>query len=58
MGPAPGYDNIFLCTGHGPSGLQLGPFSGHLVAGLVMGEAPTIDITPFSAERFQEQTPA
>jgi D-amino-acid dehydrogenase len=58
MGPAPGYDNIFLCTGHGPSGLQLGPFSGRLVAGLVMGEAPTIDITPFSADRFQEQTPA
>jgi D-amino-acid dehydrogenase len=58
MGAAPGYDNIFLCTGHGPSGLQLGPFSGRLVAGLVMGEAPTIDITPFSADRFQEQTPA
>jgi D-amino-acid dehydrogenase len=53
MGPAPGYDNIFLCTGHGPSGLQLGPFSGRLVAGLVMGEAPEIDIEPFSAERFQ-----
>jgi D-amino-acid dehydrogenase len=53
MGPAPGYENIFLCTGHGPSGLQLGPFSGRLVAGLVMGELPTIDIEPFSAERFQ-----
>ena len=58
LGPAPGYDNIFLCTGHGPSGLQLGPFSGRLVAGLVMGEAATIDITPFSAYRFQGQTPA
>jgi D-amino-acid dehydrogenase len=53
MGPAPGYDNIFLCTGHGPSGLQLGPFSGRLVAGLALGEPPTIDITPFSVERFQ-----
>jgi D-amino-acid dehydrogenase len=53
LGPAPGYPKIFLCTGHGPSGLQLGPFSGRLVAGLVLGEPPSIDITPFSAERFQ-----
>lgn len=53
LGLAPGYDNIFLCTGHGPSGLQLGPFSGRLVAGLVVGETPSIDIAPFSAERFQ-----
>ncbi|HET9660797.1 MAG TPA: FAD-binding oxidoreductase [Thermomicrobiales bacterium] len=53
LGRAPGYDNIFLCTGHGPSGLQLGPFSGRLVAGLVLGESPSIDIAPFSAERFQ-----
>lgn len=55
LGPAPGYPNIFLCTGHGPSGLQLGPFSGALVAGLVLGEQPSIDITPFAAERFQGQ---
>jgi D-amino-acid dehydrogenase len=53
LGAAPGYDNVFLCTGHGPSGLQLGPFSGRLVAGLAMGEAPGIDITPFLADRFQ-----
>jgi D-amino-acid dehydrogenase len=56
LGPAPGYPNIFLCTGHGPSGLQLGPFSGALVAGLVLGELPSIDITPFSAERFQTRS--
>ena len=53
LGRAPGYDNIFLCTGHGPSGLQLGPYSGRLVAGLVLGEKPQIDLTPYSAERFQ-----
>lgn len=52
LGPAPGYPNIFLCTGHGPSGLQLGPVSGRLVAGLVMGEMPLIDLSPFNAARF------
>lgn len=55
LGAAPGYANVFLCTGHGPSGLQLGPFSGRLVAGLVLGEAPSIDIGPFLADRFQPQ---
>lgn len=53
LGPAPGHDNVFLCTGHGPSGLQLGPFSGRLVAGLALGEAPSIDIAPFLVDRFQ-----
>lgn len=53
LGLAPGYDNVFLCTGHGPSGLQLGPYSGNVVAGLVLGQAPEIDLTPFSADRFQ-----
>ncbi len=55
LGPAPDHPNIFLCTGHGPSGLQLGPYSGRLVAGLVLGEQPAIDITPFLVDRFQVQ---
>lgn len=53
LGPAPGHPNVLLCTGHGPSGLQLGPFSGRLVAGLVLGDAPVIDIGPFLVDRFQ-----
>jgi D-amino-acid dehydrogenase len=56
LGPAPGYPNVFLCTGHGPSGLQLGPFSGRLVAGLVLGEAPSIDIAPFLVDRFKTRS--
>ncbi len=56
LGLAPGYDNIFLCTGHGPSGLQLGPYSGRVVAGLVLGEAPPLNLAPFSANRFQHES--
>jgi D-amino-acid dehydrogenase len=56
LGPATGYPNVFLCTGHGPSGLQLGPFSGRLVAGLVLGEAPSIDIAPFLVDRFKTRS--
>ena len=58
LGPAPGHPNIFLCTGPGPSGLQLGPVSGRIVAGLILGETPSIDITPFAVDRFQPASPA
>jgi D-amino-acid dehydrogenase len=53
LGRAPGLQNLWLCTGHGPSGLTLGPVSGAIVAGLIGGEAPPLDLTPYSAERYQ-----
>jgi D-amino-acid dehydrogenase len=53
LGRAPGLSNVWLCTGHGPSGLTLGPVSGALVAGLINGQEPAIDLTPFGVERYQ-----
>ncbi|HKG26460.1 MAG TPA: FAD-dependent oxidoreductase [Thermomicrobiales bacterium] len=53
IGRAPGYANVYLCTGHGPSGLQLGPISGAAVAAMIRGAAPEIDLSPFAPERFQ-----
>jgi D-amino-acid dehydrogenase len=53
LGPAPGVPNLFLATGHGPSGLQLGPWSGAAVADLTLGEPVDLDLDPFSAGRFQ-----
>lgn len=54
LGRVPGLDNVYLATGHGPSGLQLGPFSGAVVAELALGQpAPAaLDLTPFAPERF------
>lgn len=52
VGHVPGYDNIFVATGHGPSGLQLGPHSGATVARLAQGQAADVDLTAFAAERF------
>ncbi len=52
IGRAPGLDNVYLATGHGPSGLQLGPVSSAAVVDLIRGETPRVDLTPFSAERF------
>src|SRR5690606_831870 len=53
LGQAPGYRNLFLATGHGPSGLQLGPFSGAIVADLALGIPSPLDLSPYSADRFQ-----
>jgi len=52
LGPVPGVDGVFLVTGHGPTGLTLGPYSGKLVAGQMLGKAPEADLRPFSVARF------
>ena len=53
LGRVPEVENVFLATGHGASGLQLGPYSGALVASLAAGHEPKLDLAPFSVERFQ-----
>jgi D-amino-acid dehydrogenase len=53
MGKAPNLRNLFLATGHGASGLSLGPFSGAAVADLTQGLPVELDLTPYSADRFQ-----
>lgn len=52
LGRAPGIENVFLATGHGPGGLQLGPYSGAAVADLARGEPVAADLAPFAVERF------
>jgi D-amino-acid dehydrogenase len=52
LGAVPGVDGLYLATGHGPSGLQLGPYSGTLVADLALGRDVSIDLHPFRADRF------
>lgn len=52
LGSVPNVDGAFLATGHGPTGLQLGPYSGKLVAEVVRGTEPAVDLTPFAVDRF------
>jgi len=52
LGPIPGVAGAYVATGHGPSGLTLGPYSAALVSELVLGRAPALDLTPFRADRF------
>ena len=52
LGPVPGIANLLLAAGHGSIGLQLGPYSGKVVARMIAsGEAET-EIGPFSLARF------
>jgi D-amino-acid dehydrogenase len=53
IGVAPGYPRVFLAYGHGHWGLMAAPATGHVVADLVAGRAPRIDLAPFHPSRFQ-----
>lgn len=52
LGAVPGVDGAYLATGHGPTGLTLGPYSGKQVARLVAGREPAVDLAAFSPARF------
>ncbi|WP_225935430.1 hypothetical protein [Halobaculum magnesiiphilum] len=43
----------YLATGHGSTGLTLGPYSGALVADLVRGVDPEADLSAFDPGRFR-----
>ena len=52
LGAVPSVAGVYLATGHGPSGLQLGPFSGKIVADVALGRDPEVDLAPFRVTRF------
>jgi D-amino-acid dehydrogenase len=49
---APGVNNVYLATGHGATGLQLGPYSGKDIADLMVGNGVETDISAFEIQRF------
>ena len=53
LGAVPGLRNIYLATGHGAGGLHLGPYSGKLVAELMLGKTIAADLSMFEVSRFQ-----
>jgi D-amino-acid dehydrogenase len=52
LGRAPGIENLLIATGHGSYGLQLGPFSGAMVADMALGWDAAIDLAAFDPGRF------
>ena len=52
LGPVPDVEGAYLATGHGPTGLTLGPYSGRVVAERVRGVDPDADLSAFDPARF------
>jgi len=52
LGRPAGTSGLVLATGHGMLGISHGPISGELIAQLISGEKPEIDLAPFSPDRF------
>ncbi|WP_322061599.1 FAD-binding oxidoreductase [Paraburkholderia sp. J63] len=52
IGPAPHHKNLWFAFGHAHHGLTLGPITGRVIAEAITGEAATVDLRPFRADRF------
>lgn len=53
IGPVPGVAGAFLAFGHHHVGLTGGPRTGQLLAQLIAGRRPNIDLAPYAPARFQ-----
>jgi D-hydroxyproline dehydrogenase len=53
IGRSHGARNLYYAFGHQHLGLTLGPITGEIVADLVVGAAPKVDISAFALERFE-----
>ena len=47
-----GQTGIYTAFGHHHVGLTGGPKSGRILAGLIMGQSPNLDLTPYRTDRF------
>lgn len=54
LGASPLHPNLYFATGHGGYGLEVGPYSGALVADLIVGTPLGVDLGPFAVGRFEE----
>jgi len=49
---SPSHKNVFYAFGHGHYGLTQGPTTGRIIADLVVGADPSIDLSAFRFDRF------
>ena len=52
IGALPGAEDVYVASGHGANGLLLGPVTGRVVAEMVGGRSPAVDLSDFSPARF------
>ncbi len=52
IGGVPGWEGVYLATGHWTKGILLSPVTARIIADLILEGATSIPIIPFSATRF------
>ena len=52
IGGVPWIDGLFIATGHAMMGMTLGPATGRVMADLLTGTDPGLDLSMFTADRF------
>ncbi len=52
LGAVPGVPGLYVAAGFSGHGFMHGPIAGRLVAELILGRTPSIDISPFAPDRF------
>ena len=58
IGPVPSVDGLFLINGFSGHGFQHSPAAGRILADLIVGRDPVLDVTPFALERFARASAA
>jgi sarcosine oxidase subunit beta len=56
IGPVPGVEGFYLINGFSGHGFQHSPAAGRILADLIAGRDPGMDITPFACDRFTSAT--
>jgi len=54
LGPSARAEGLIIATGHFQKGILLAPITAQLVVDWVSGQPPTVDVTPYSPDRFRE----
>lgn len=52
IGPSPRWPSVFFAFGHGHLGLTGAPITGRLIADMVSGRPPRLDVAPYRVDRF------
>ena len=52
LGRTASLQNVVLATGHGMLGITMSAITGKLIADLICGAPPILDLAPFSPARF------
>lgn len=58
LGPLPGISGLWVASGHEGDGIALAPITGRLMAALITGERPGVDLTPLAVDRFRVDSSA